>query len=216
MTLASQQNRSKRESGSRRGGDTRDRPSLASLWRAQSRVGRLTFAQVGRMAAAPKTLEELAQRAGIELHGLREFKEADFDLLMTEQAVNATAQVKLRRQFRQLLAQELASSAQSKFEGFFARVGGADSLAGLQHVPVSTLPVALSFLRGAPGAPSEAALREAFDLLDTDGSRMLEAREVAVLVRAVDSDADVAAVLARADADENGSLDLDERRHALV
>ena len=66
------------------------------------------------MAAAPKTLEELAQRARIELHGLHEFKEADFDLLMTELAVNATAQVKLRRQFRQLLAQELASSAQAR------------------------------------------------------------------------------------------------------
>ena len=52
-------------------------------------------------------------------------------------------------------------SAQTKFDQFFERVGGADSLAGLQKVPVSTLPVALSFLSGKPDAPSKEAVKRA-------------------------------------------------------
>ena len=53
----------------------------------------------------------------------------------------------------------------------------------------------------------DAALRETFSLLDADQSQLLEAREVEMLVRAVDSEADVAAVMAMCDADDNGALD---------
>eukprot|EP01046_Picozoa_sp_COSAG06_P034835 COSAG06_NODE_3685_length_5014_cov_4.732452_2_plen_728_part_00 len=110
-------------------------------------------------AAAPTTLEELAARAGIAVAELEEFEEDVFMQLLEEQAVNAVAKHRLRAQFRKLSEQQRASSAQAKFEAFYARVGGAGSLAGLQHVPVSTLPVALSFVEGHPGAPSEEALR---------------------------------------------------------
>jgi hypothetical protein len=40
--------------------------------------------------------------------------------------------------------------------------------------------------------------------------------QVATLVRAVDSEADVSSVMALADVNESGSLDLDELRHALT
>lgn len=52
-------------------------------------------------------------------------------------------------------------SAHAKFAEFFEQMGGTNSLSGLQHVPVSTLPKALSFLRGASTMPSEAALEAA-------------------------------------------------------
>eukprot|EP01045_Picozoa_sp_COSAG04_P015932 COSAG04_NODE_1295_length_7328_cov_9.809241_10_plen_90_part_01 len=90
------------------------------------------------MPAAPKTLEELAALAGIGVDDLREFKESDFDDLTKELNVAVTARVKLRGLFRKLLASQQLSTAQAKFEAFFERVGGADSLEGLQNVPVST------------------------------------------------------------------------------
>ena len=111
--------------------------------------------------ASPKTLEALAELADIPFSELCEYEEDLFMGLMAEKQVAVTAQHRLRKKFRDLKAGKQHTTAQQKFEGFFARVGGADSLAGLQHVPVSTLPVALSFLRGAPGAPSEAALDRA-------------------------------------------------------
>ena len=113
------------------------------------------------MAGAPKTLEALAQLAGIQVDEFKEFKEKDFEDLTVELGIQVTARVKLRAQFRQLVAEQQVTSAQDKFQVFFDRVGGADSLAGLQHVPVSTLPVALSFLSGKPGAPSKEAVRVA-------------------------------------------------------
>ena len=113
------------------------------------------------MAGAPKTLEALAQLAGIQVDEFKEFKERDFEDLTVELGIQVTARVKLRAQFRQLVAEQQVTSAQDKFQVFFDRVGGADSLAGLQHVPVSTLPVALSFLSGKPGAPSKEAVRVA-------------------------------------------------------
>ena len=109
------------------------------------------------MPAAPKTLEELAALAGIGVDDLREFKESDFDDLTKELNVAVTARVKLRGLFRKLLASQQLSTAQAKFEAFFERVGGADSLEGLQNVPVSTLPVAVDFIEG-PGSPSKDAL----------------------------------------------------------
>ena len=110
---------------------------------------------------APKTLEELAERAGIQIEELADFEEGVFMRLMEEQAVNAVAMHRLQKKFRDLKAAQRHTTAQEKFQDFFARVGGADSLAGLQHVPVATLPSALAFLRGAAGAPSDEALRAA-------------------------------------------------------
>eukprot|EP01043_Picozoa_sp_COSAG02_P078687 COSAG02_NODE_17841_length_976_cov_3.213227_1_plen_170_part_10 len=60
-------------------------------------------------ARSPKTLEELAHRAGIEMGDFTDFKEEDFDLLMTEQSVSATARVKLRKQFREWSPTQLAT-----------------------------------------------------------------------------------------------------------
>ena len=111
------------------------------------------------MPGAPKTLEELAKRAEIEVADFHDFREDDFDRLTDELGISTTARVKLRKQFRELVAKQRLLSAQDKFQGFFDRVGGADSLAGLQKVPVSTLPVALSFMDGKPGAPSKDAIR---------------------------------------------------------
>ena len=113
------------------------------------------------MAAAPKTLAELAERAGIHVNDFHEFREDDIDSLTQEMGINTTAWVKLRSQFRQLVAKQQVVSAQTKFDQFFERVGGADSLVGLQKVPVSTLPVALGFLSGKPDAPSKEAVKRA-------------------------------------------------------
>ena len=104
-------------------------------------------------AAAPKTLEEVAALASIRVDDLKEFKEADFEELTRELGIPVTAKVKLRGLFRKLLASERVSTAQAKFEAFFERVGGADSLEGLQHVPVSTLPVAVDFIEGRARPP---------------------------------------------------------------
>ena len=111
-------------------------------------------------AAAPKTLEELAQRAGIQTAELAEFEEDVFMELLEEQAVNAVAKHRLRQKFRDLKMGQRHATAQEKFQQFYERVGGAQTLEGLQRVPVSTLPVALDFLRGVASAPSEPALRE--------------------------------------------------------
>eukprot|EP01044_Picomonas_judraskeda_P008952 COSAG03_NODE_1059_length_4930_cov_437.439661_2_plen_509_part_00 len=110
------------------------------------------------MPGAPKTLEELAEQAEIEVTDFLDFREDDFDRLTDELGINTTARVKLRKQFRAFIAKQDAVSAQDKFEAFFDRVGGAVSLEGLQTVPVSTLPVALSFISGQPGAPSKDAI----------------------------------------------------------
>ena len=125
--------------------------------------------------ASPKTLEALAELADIPFSELCEYEEDLFMGLMAEKQVAATAQHRLRKKFRDLKAGKQHTTAQQRFEGFFARVGGADSLAGLQHVPVSTLPVALSFLRGAPGAPSEAALDRATGVAYAKADAMLAA-----------------------------------------
>ena len=109
------------------------------------------------MAAAPRTLDELAALAGIELGELREFEEDLFNQLLDEQNVNAVAKHRLRKKYRDMRASQRLSTAQAKFEAFFERVGGADSLEGLQNVPVSTLPVAVDFIEG-PGSPSKDAL----------------------------------------------------------
>eukprot|EP01045_Picozoa_sp_COSAG04_P026174 COSAG04_NODE_3581_length_2692_cov_17.709603_2_plen_443_part_01 len=109
------------------------------------------------MAAAPRTLDELAALAGIELGELREFEEDLFNQLLDEQNVNAVAKHRLRKKYRDMRASQQLSTAQAKFEAFFERVGGADSLEGLQNVPVSTLPVAVDFIEG-PGSPSKDAL----------------------------------------------------------
>eukprot|EP01045_Picozoa_sp_COSAG04_P028142 COSAG04_NODE_4298_length_2175_cov_4.178227_3_plen_91_part_01 len=89
------------------------------------------------MAAAPKTLDELAALAGIELGELREFEEDLFNRLLEELNVNSIAQHRLRKKYRDMRASQQLSTAQAKFEAFFERVGGADSLEGLQNVPVS-------------------------------------------------------------------------------
>eukprot|EP01043_Picozoa_sp_COSAG02_P029516 COSAG02_NODE_1839_length_10707_cov_7.098793_11_plen_79_part_00 len=78
------------------------------------------------MAAAPKTLAELAERASIHVNDFHDFEPEDFNRLTDELSINTTARVKLRKQFRQLVAKQQVVSAQTKFDQFFERVGGAD------------------------------------------------------------------------------------------
>ena len=59
---------------------------------------------------APKTLEELAQMEGIELSEMVEFDEDLFKMLLTEQGVNATAQHRLLKKFRDAKASVQTSS----------------------------------------------------------------------------------------------------------
>eukprot|EP01043_Picozoa_sp_COSAG02_P013354 COSAG02_NODE_532_length_20668_cov_28.281832_16_plen_770_part_00 len=129
-------------------------------------------------ARAPRTLEELAERAGISVEELAEFEEDVFMRLMEEQAVNAVATHRLRKKFRDLKGAQRHATAQEKFEGFYERVGGAESLEGLQHVPVATLPSALAFLRGVAGAPSEPALRGATRVAYAKADALLTGPEV--------------------------------------
>ena len=115
----------------------------------------------------------MAEDIDVSLFKEDEFTAEYLEELMKDQGVSLTARVKLKKQFRDLKAGKQLTTAQAKFEDFFARVGGAGSLAGLQHVPVSTLPVALSFVEGHPGAPSKEALRA--------GTRVAHAKADALL-----------------------------------
>ena len=63
---------------------------------------------------------------------------------MKDMAINVTVRVRLHVQHRDLLAGARATSVKKKFAAFFARVGGAASLVGLESVPISSLPEAVS------------------------------------------------------------------------
>ena len=114
-------------------------------------------------SAAPKTLEELAERGGTSLAELADFSTEDAEELMKELGINVTARVRLKKLHREYIAQlqesQRAESSRAKFDSFLSRVGGADALAGLEKVPLSGLDDALGFIKG-PGAPSRDALRD--------------------------------------------------------
>ena len=70
-------------------------------------------------------LEALAELADIPFSELCEYEEDLFMGLLAEKQVAVTAQHRLRKKFRDLKAGKQHTTAQQKFEGFFARVGGA-------------------------------------------------------------------------------------------
>ena len=108
--------------------------------------------------AAPKTLADLAVLAEATVEDLAEFTAAELDELTLGLNVHVTARVKLRALHRKFLTSRQVSTVQAKFGAFFARVGHADALAGLENVPVSPLPEAVSYFRDVPGAPSREAV----------------------------------------------------------
>ena len=101
-------------------------------------------------AAAPKTLEELAQRAGIQAAELAEFEEDVFMKLLEEQDVNAVAQHRLRKKFRDLKTGQRHATAQEKFQqmltlaistkphGAVGYVGGAHAVQTARHLSTYT------------------------------------------------------------------------------
>jgi hypothetical protein len=111
-------------------------------------------------AAAPKTLTELATSAGIPEAELKLYDPADFDELLKELGIPVTVKVRLKKQHRDLLSGLTQATAQTKFDAFLSRVGGADALAGLDKVPLASLDDALGFIKG-PGALSPETLRDA-------------------------------------------------------
>ena len=111
-------------------------------------------------APPPETLPALAAAAGIPASELALYEKEHLEELMKELKIPVTVRVRLHKQHRDHLAGAKAVTVQTKFDAFFSRVGGASSLAGLQGVPVSSLPEAVSFICG-PACPAPAILEAA-------------------------------------------------------
>eukprot|EP01047_Picozoa_sp_COSAG01_P054761 COSAG01_NODE_6022_length_3896_cov_3.470371_4_plen_144_part_00 len=85
--------------------------------------------------------------------------EADMrELLKDELGMKVMARNAVMDEWRALKAKSVVITVQARFVAFLERVGGSAALQGLEHVPVSTLPEALSFIRGK-GSPTQAELR---------------------------------------------------------
>ena len=67
----------------------------------------------------------MAEGIDVSLFKEDEFTAEYLEELMKDQGVSLTARVKLKKQFRDLKAGKQLTTAQAKFEDFFARVGGA-------------------------------------------------------------------------------------------
>ena len=114
----------------------------------------------GGSGSHPETLPALAVAAGIAASEFALYEKEHLEELMKDLKIPVTVRVRLHKQHRDLLSGAQALTVQSKFDAFFSRVGGASSLAGLQNVPISSLPEAVSFIRG-PACPAPAMLEVA-------------------------------------------------------
>ena len=114
----------------------------------------------GGGASHPETLPALAVAARIPASEFALYEKEHLEELMKDLKIPVTVRVRLHKQHRDLLSGAQALTVQSKFDAFFSRVGGASSLAGLQNVPISSLPEAVSFIRG-PACPAPAMLEVA-------------------------------------------------------
>eukprot|EP01047_Picozoa_sp_COSAG01_P076902 COSAG01_NODE_13662_length_1552_cov_1.197522_1_plen_93_part_10 len=80
------------------------------------------------------------------------------ELLKDELGMGVVARNDVLDEWRALRAQDVVVTVQARFAAFLERMGGSQALQGLEHVPLSTLPEAVSFIQ-VPGAPSQAELQ---------------------------------------------------------
>eukprot|EP01045_Picozoa_sp_COSAG04_P038804 COSAG04_NODE_10571_length_768_cov_0.931241_1_plen_105_part_01 len=102
-------------------------------------------------AGSPRTLPAVAAKAGIPEEDLLLYDADDFGELIKELGIPVTVRVHLKKQHRDLLS---AEPVKARFQKFLERVHGAEALAGLEHVPVSSLPTCVSFIKDRPDIPT--------------------------------------------------------------
>jgi hypothetical protein len=109
--------------------------------------------------APPKTLAEVGAAVGASEADMLQYPEADMrELLKDELHMGVVARNAVMVEWRALKAKSVVITVQARFVAFLERMGGSAALQGLEHVPVSTLPEAVSFIQGH-GAPSQAELQ---------------------------------------------------------
>jgi hypothetical protein len=109
--------------------------------------------------APPKTLTAVCVAVGVSEAAMLRYPEADMrELLKDELKLGVVARNAVMEEWRALKAKSVVITAQARFAAFLERMGGNAALQGLEHVPVSTLPKAVSFIQGH-GAPSQAELQ---------------------------------------------------------
>jgi hypothetical protein len=112
--------------------------------------------------AVPTTLAAVGQAVGASESDMLEYSEADMsELLKDELGMGVVARNKVLKEWRGTKAKSVVVTVQARFAAFLERmgVGGNQALQGLEKVPLSTLSEAVSFIKGAPGAPSDAELQ---------------------------------------------------------
>jgi hypothetical protein len=101
----------------------------------------------------------VAAAVGANMAKMLQYSEADMrELLKDELGMGVVARNDVLDEWRALRAQDVVITVQVRFAAFLQRMGGSQALQGLEHVPLSTLPEAVSFIQG-PGVPSQAELQ---------------------------------------------------------
>jgi hypothetical protein len=116
-------------------------------------------AQMQAAPAPPKTLAAVVAAMGASEADMLQLSEADMrELLKDELGMKVLPRNAVMNEWRALKAKSVVITVQARFVAFLERMGGSAALQGLEHVPVSTLPEAVSFIQGH-GAPSQAELQ---------------------------------------------------------
>ena len=107
----------------------------------------------------PVTLATVCATVGVSEADILEYSEADMgELLKDEAGLKVIARNKILKEWRALKAKSVVITVHARFVAFLERMGGSEALQGLEHVPLSSLPEAVSFIQGH-GAPSQAELQ---------------------------------------------------------
>eukprot|EP01047_Picozoa_sp_COSAG01_P030534 COSAG01_NODE_2132_length_8354_cov_19.152271_2_plen_516_part_00 len=105
------------------------------------------------------TLAAVCATVGVSEADILEYSEADMgELLKDEAGLKVIARNKVLKEWRALKAKSVVITVHARFVTFLERMGGSEALQGLEHVPLSSLPAAVSFIQGH-GAPSQAELQ---------------------------------------------------------
>jgi hypothetical protein len=111
-------------------------------------------------ARAMKTLAAVGMAVGASEAEMLRFPEEDMrELLSDELGMSVVARNRILEEWRHLKAKSAVITVQARFAIFLERMGASGgALQGIEDVPLSTLPEAVSFIKGY-GMPSEAVLR---------------------------------------------------------
>ena len=105
----------------------------------------------------PRTLAAVGAAVGATVAQMLKYSEPDMsELLKKELGMKVVSRNAILEEWRGLRFQSVALTVQARFAAFLERVEGVDALAGLESVPISSLPEAVRFISRAalPGSPS--------------------------------------------------------------